>query len=1336
VKFEGDAVVYNNKNNGNQANMVLEKDDLGNNNAVIQTTATGLGENAHIGVYVAGDDSTNPYKEHGTRGLPFGTWDTSSENLDKFTNDRVSGLFGMSYSITGETSSDSLIYWGCFICKIVDTDGNENVFTSIQDAVTFAETSDKITDKTAAIEMLVDYVLPEVDAVTIAGADTITLTTAKKTADLPTGQKYGYVGSNDDGIATITRGFTGTSMIINAGSLTVANLTLDGGSTADTKQTCNTNGGIINCNMTTSSLTLNSGATLQNTETTATYDTNNVIVSGHGGAIYSTGAIIINEGVAFNNCKAGGNGGAIDTSDSGSAGTITINGTTAKPVTFTDCTAAASGGAIYAWASSLTMTNCSILNDAVTGNNAGWVGGGIGFGGGTATLENVTITGLKAYQSGAAVYVYGEDSTMTFKGNTSITGNSITNTASTDGGAVNAEYASNKLYFTGNVVIYDNTTDSQQKNVVLDFDSNDVINTLDDGLGSKAHIGIYTTDTVISGSKTIRSEHGLEKMPFGNSNPFDRTVSVIVDGKSKDVADYSDQYLSCFTNDLDETLRGVRDHVDDAKIYWAKIICKITDNNDNLLYLDAAHTQPAVFGMLGNDEQGVGNPGAATYYLKSGLLYTNTGDSYTTVDAATNKPVFKLKMLVDYTMPDYKGANFITKATVTLTTAEKPAVCDDGYPYVGISDYAVIKANQNYGPSGNTSRQSVLVVKGGTTLTLTNITLDGGATVDAATGSVTGKSSRDHGGVINIRNSNGGNTVYIKEGTTIRNGYTNNGGGAILNWSKLYMEDGVIENSYANGGDAGGGVCVYGGATFEMSGGTIRNCVAARGGGVYIKQGTFTMTGGTISGCYAKTDYGGAVYIAADNRVFNLSGGTIEGNKAPTGAGIYIAESEGKAGKLNISGNPSFGSGNFSTTATASGSTNAGAAYPNGRQDIYIAGTGDPLTSINVTGAITSGDGTIWVWADNVNHYDMLKQFAVLDDSLTKTEGGNKVIDTTKITEDALENTMKAFRNAQPDSLTNCGGDYLTGQKGEVITNIYWTGGFDVVFMKTDGFGDGLAGATFTLYTDETCNTPFEMTFVGSTPTTDDGKRSTTTSSDGTKTYKDKAGNTVTLFKGEVLLSKVAPKIYYMKETQAPDGFELDTTVYQVTVDSTGELQIHRKSSDAATSYDVEVYKKVTRTITDGQTTQDVLQYIIQNESLMKRRVVLRKVVQNSYESLAGARFRIFRADLTEVTDGQPVYASGDSLPTGKNIGDSKGYYESVDSGVYFVNQLPHGFYYLVEIAAPAGAASSNKDKAFELRVEDNMVRQVATEKHISATETDPVLYTLYAKISSTPVTP
>ena len=118
--------------------------------------------------------------------------------------------------------------------------------------------------------------------------------------------------------------------------------------------------------------------------------------------------------------------------------------------------------------------------------------------------------------------------------------------------------------------------------------------------------------------------------------------------------------------------------------------------------------------------------------------------------------------------------------------------------------------------------------------------------------------------------------------------------------NSLSKEGGAVE---VNGGSSATG-------TFHMYGGSITGNQAYRGGGVYIhNKGTFRMYGGTITGNTALVDYGGGVYMAGDT--FEMSGGSITGNKAAkynesySGGGAYVS-SDSKvtvSGAANITGN-------------------------------------------------------------------------------------------------------------------------------------------------------------------------------------------------------------------------------------------------------------------------------------------------------------------------------------------------------------------------------------------------------------------------------------------------
>jgi uncharacterized repeat protein (TIGR02543 family) len=105
-------------------------------------------------------------------------------------------------------------------------------------------------------------------------------------------------------------------------------------------------------------------------------------------------------------------------------------------------------------------------------------------------------------------------------------------------------------------------------------------------------------------------------------------------------------------------------------------------------------------------------------------------------------------------------------------------------------------------------------------------------------------------------------------GVAVVNGYFTMSGGEITNNS--CGADGYAGN--------GGGVYLSGVSFLAMSGGTISGNSAEDGGGVYVGNG-MTMTGGTIKGNTAFHSYGGGVYVHSSGH-FTKTGGVIFGSDA------------------------------------------------------------------------------------------------------------------------------------------------------------------------------------------------------------------------------------------------------------------------------------------------------------------------------------------------------------------------------------------------------------------------------------------------------------------------
>lgn len=335
---------------------------------------------------------------------------------------------------------------------------------------------------------------------------------------------------------------------------------------------------------------------------------------------------------------------------------------------------------------------------------------------------------------------------------------------------------------------------------------------------------------------------------------------------------------------------------------------------------------------------------AARYEVGMGDPFIKFGDAVEAINQSgdtENEIVLMENITLEGNYINYILTN--DKTTTTKTTTIK----GEGHK-ISIKSKAEIKVEGektvlNLGANGYDKKLTIdgdttaafIVVSGGATanmnenVTLQNRMFTGNAYV-LVTGSdpVTGSKSvfNMKGGVI----EGGSRAVIAQSGATFN------------------MSGGEIRN--CNGGSGnGGGAHVYG-ATFLMSGGTISGCTANEGGGLCAeKSSTVTISGGTISGC--KGLLGGGLY--ADNSAIEISGGVISGCKEiGAGGGLYVVGST-----LNIKG------GIISECSAVDG---GGGLYATNQSTINISGgiingceglLGGGLYANNSTVTIT--DGTI-----------------------------------------------------------------------------------------------------------------------------------------------------------------------------------------------------------------------------------------------------------------------------------------------------------------------------------------------------------------------------------------
>ena len=749
---------------------------------------------------------------------------------------------------------------------------------------------------------------------------------------------------------------------------------------------------------------------------------------------------------------------------------------------------------------------------------------------------------------------------------------------------------------------------------------------------------------------------------------------------------------------------------DGSQIWWLKVVCKLTNSSDALLY---RHTTM----IIGGVSVSMYTPAVFTT-VKEGFetaastekLYRKSGSAYVVYSGAV-----KLKMLQDYTLDEEEHIEYNTDAArdITFTTAEgdiSATMTRNGDSYTFTATFteedgrlptdskstAIIRRE-----TGFTDASMITKANSGA-FTVENIILDG-RNVSAAV----------NGGIIS---ANAG-SLKIQTGAVLRNSKTTQNGGAV------YVDNG---------------------ATVEMTGGEITGNAAANGGAVYVVSGgTVTLKDGTKPAGATEAPHA-----------------TINGNTATTaGAGIYLAE----GAKLNLEGSPNFGgtgtadstgkdptaaisgptpaegvstNGNYVTGDLAS-KTNGQKPYTKARQDIYLNGYESvDAASIVVTGKINSAPGSIWVWADTDLHAKMLNQFAML--SVELLNSGKTAIDIAKITQAELDATYLVFRNAQDDVTTECGGDYLTGQEGDSINLIKWTGGFDFVFKKIDGEGNALDGAEFTLY----------MAVEASKGSGDyvpakkdsDGKLIPATSADGSdwvayqqsdKTSTSGGKKDVKRTSGEILDSapvtikvkqtddsttpptdkvvdrevsgdglvvfeKIPPGVYFIKETTPLTVTVGSKTTTYIPVEDMYMVDLNGKGYYSITK--VEVDKTANTYTNKGAASTETLSFgtgedaytvdvaLAINVDARTRKVILKKV-DGTNTPLKDKYFTVKYADKQTVVkvDGVPL----EKLKSG--VG-----------GAFWIGKLPFGTYYMEEFDSDAATATITK--YFKFKVDENGV--------------------------------
>ena len=160
-----------------------------------------------------------------------------------------------------------------------------------------------------------------------------------------------------------------------------------------------------------------------------------------------------------------------------------------------------------------------------------------------------------------------------------------------------------------------------------------------------------------------------------------------------------------------------------------------------------------------------------------------------------------------------------------------------------------------------------------------------GSTININSGTISGCTAAENGGGLYATNSS---KITIKGGTISGCKGELGCGLYATDSSEITISGGTISGCT---GLQGGGLYANN-STVTITDGTISRCNVGAGGGLFATNSSeITIRGGTISECSTTLDSGKGGGLYAENSTITISGGTIENNEAARGGGVALTDS-------------------------------------------------------------------------------------------------------------------------------------------------------------------------------------------------------------------------------------------------------------------------------------------------------------------------------------------------------------------------------------------------------------------------------------------------------------
>ncbi|MFL5328106.1 MAG: beta strand repeat-containing protein [Gemmataceae bacterium] len=776
---------------------------------------------------------------------------------------------------------------------------------------------------------------------------------------------------------TINGNNTGRLFNVTGGSLSIASITLKGGSATGT-------GGAINFGE--STVTVTDCLVTGNTAST------------HGGAFYMSnnkGELdIVGSDISGN--SAGGTGGVFSNQHTTGAPVVRITSSL-----LSGNKSDSHGGALYFRFDG----NCTIVNSTVTGNTASGTGGGLYFYElhvSNYTIKNSTITGNSA-TSGGGIYANSYVSDINLD-HTIIAGNIATTAAKNDFSQAVAVTGSYNLIGDANGSTFAGTKNQLGTTVspidpMLDILANNGGKTRTQALkpGSPAlNVGGSAAlaydqrgpgyPRVVNGALDIGAFEGV------TSNPQAKLTSAPAVGSAQS-GQSTYQFTVVYTDNaqiLTSTIANSNVTVSGPS-FGPVNASSFTINNSTA----ASATVTYTIGVPGGTWD-TGDSGVYTVRMVANQVSDN-GDSGTTLFVAAGAiGTFSV------------GATYLVDVNTDV---------DDGITTAGNLSLreAIRLTNTSVGAPDTINFAGS--VTGTLTMTGTEYAITDAVTIN---GPGSGKLTITAGGVRRIFNESASGDVFIS-GLTLAGGSTSGTGGAIITTTgNLTLNDMIISKN--SGASSGGGVAVItGNLTVTNSRISSNTTSGGHGGGIYLRTDThLRLNRSTVSGNQSVSN-GGGIYFYSGGSLY-MDSSTISGNISNT---VYTGATDPGGGGVYWYGAPSADSTGFSgvTIVNSTISNNTATGSPGGGISVISTPATVMISNSTIAGNVAStGGGIAKVYSTSIIQFT-----STIVAGNTATTGGP---DVNFSTAGKLDGNNNLIGVGNTGSFTLTGSNNITGTSG------------------------------------------------------------------------------------------------------------------------------------------------------------------------------------------------------------------------------------------------------------------------------------------------------------------